>query len=114
MGADAPGTAQTSARPPRQFSADFRARFGLEPDYPAAQAYAAGLVAARCAELAGSLDDDALRQAARALDLTTFYGRFRLDPDSGQQIGHPMVVVQWQAGRKQIVWPANLATAPLI
>ena len=96
-----------------QFSADFRARFGLEPDYPAAQAYAAGLVAAHCAELAGSLDDAALRQATGTLDLTTFYGRFRLDPRTGQQVGHAMVVAQWQAGQKQIVWPAANATASL-
>jgi len=96
-----------------QFSADFRARFGVDPDYPAAQAYAAGLIAARCAEMAGSLEDDALRRAAVGLDLTTFYGRFRLDSDSMQQVGHAMVVAQWQAGRKQIVWPAGLATASL-
>ncbi len=96
-----------------QFSADFRARFGLEPDYPAAQAYAAGLIAARCAEMAASLDDAALRQAASTLDLTTFYGRFRLDPRTGQQVGHTMVVAQWQAGQKQVVWPADRATAPL-
>ena len=96
-----------------EFSDDFRARFGLEPDYPAAQAYAAGLVAARCAEIAGALDDDALRSAAAALDITTFYGRFRLDPETGQQVGHSMVVAQWQAGQKAIVWPAAIATAPL-
>jgi ABC-type branched-subunit amino acid transport system substrate-binding protein len=96
-----------------QFSADFRARFDLEPDYPAAQAYAAGLVAARCAEIAASLNDDALRRVAATLDLTTCYGRFRLDPDTGQQVGHTMVVAQWQAGRKQIVWPASAATASL-
>ena len=94
-----------------QFSHDFRQRFGLEPDYPAAQAYAAGLIAARCVEIAGSFDDDALRQAAAALDLSTFYGRFRLDPRSGQQVGHTMVVAQWLAGQKQIVWPPAVATA---
>lgn len=93
------------------FSADVRARFGVEPDYPAAQAYAAGLIAGRCVEIAGSFEDTALRQAAAALDLTTFYGRFHLDPRSGQQIGHQMVVAQWQAGQKQIVWPPDLATA---
>jgi branched-chain amino acid transport system substrate-binding protein len=96
-----------------QFSAAFRARFGAEPDYPAAQAYAAGLIAAHCAEAAGSLENDALWQAAVRLDLTTFYGRFRLDPGTHQQVGHEMVVAQWQAGRKQVVWPAGLATAPL-
>jgi branched-chain amino acid transport system substrate-binding protein len=95
-----------------QFRAAFRDRFGLEPDYPAAQAYAAGLIAARCAEMAGSLDDAALRRAASTLDLTTFYGRFRLDQQTGRQIGHTMVVAQWQAGQKQIVWPSAVRTAP--
>lgn len=94
-----------------EFADRFRDRFGAEPDYPAAQAYAAGLVAARCAEIAGSFEDRALRQAAGTLDLSTFYGRFRLDPRSGRQVGHAMVVAQWQDGQKQIVWPAGLATA---
>jgi branched-chain amino acid transport system substrate-binding protein len=104
-----PDVGPTSA----QFAASFRERFGVEPDYPAAQAYAAGLVAAECVRRAGSLDDAALRQAAGDLDLTTFYGRFRLDPATGQQVGHQLVVVQWQIGRKQIVWPPNAATADL-
>jgi branched-chain amino acid transport system substrate-binding protein len=91
------------------FAASFRRRFGVEADYPAAQAYAAGLVAAECVRRAGSLDDAALRAAAGTLDLTTFYGRFRLDPATGQQVGHQMVVVQWQASRKQVVWPPAAA-----
>jgi branched-chain amino acid transport system substrate-binding protein len=95
-----------------QFADRFRERFGAEPDYPAAQAYAAGLVAARCAEIAGSFEDRALRQAAGTLDLTTFYGRFRLDPRSGRQVGHAMVVAQWQDGQKQVVWPLTVRTAP--
>jgi branched-chain amino acid transport system substrate-binding protein len=106
---DRPDLGPTSAR----FAAAFRARFGVEPDYPAAQAYAAGLVAARCVETAGSFDDAALRGAADALDLTTFYGGFRLDPASGEQVGHELVVVQWQARRKAVVWPPTIATAPL-
>jgi branched-chain amino acid transport system substrate-binding protein len=96
-----------------QFSASFRGRFGLEPDYPAAQAYAAGLIAARCLEAAGSLDDDALRRAADALDVATFYGRFQLDSRTGQQVGHKMVIVQWQDGRKRIVWPPAVSTGRL-
>ncbi|HLF05194.1 MAG TPA: amino acid ABC transporter substrate-binding protein, partial [Dehalococcoidia bacterium] len=43
-------------------------------DYPAAQACAAGLVAQRCVEEAGALDQEALRAAASGLDMTTFYG----------------------------------------
>ena len=87
------------------FAAQFRARYGIEPDYPAAQAYAAGLVAGRCVEVAGKLEQGALRMAAGALDLATFYGGFRLDGETGQQIGHDLLVVRWQAGRKVVVWP---------
>jgi branched-chain amino acid transport system substrate-binding protein len=94
-----------------QFATRFRARFRAEPDYPAAQAYAAGLIAARCVEVAGTLRDDPLRQAADALDLHTFYGGFRLDRSTGQQIGHDLVVVQWQDGIKRMVWPPAIAEA---
>ncbi len=104
---DRPDIGPTSA----EFTARFRVRFDTEPDYPAAQAYAAGLIAQRCVELAGILRDDALREAASTVDLRTFYGRFRLDPSSGQQIGHELVVVQWQGGQKRVVWPPAVAQA---
>jgi branched-chain amino acid transport system substrate-binding protein len=81
-------------------------------DYPAAQAYAAGLVVERCVEAAGTLDSRRLREVAGNLDFTTFYGRFRIDPITGRQIGHVPVVVQWQAGRKLVVWPPDMAEAP--
>ena len=85
-------------------------RLGPQPDYPMAQGYAAGLVAQRCIEEAGSLDQAALRQAASALDFITFYGRFKLDA-AGRQVGHQVLLVQWQRGRKVIVWPPALAQA---
>jgi branched-chain amino acid transport system substrate-binding protein len=75
-------------------------------DYPMAQAYAGGLVAQRCIEIAGTLDQHALRQVASSLDFTTFYGRYRIDPRTGRQVGHRMPVVQWQGGRKVIIWPS--------
>jgi branched-chain amino acid transport system substrate-binding protein len=74
-------------------------------DYPAAQAYAAGLVAQRCVEEAGSLEQGELRAAASSLDMTTFYGRFKIDPDTGRQAGRTVALVQWQEGQKVVVWP---------
>lgn len=74
-------------------------------DYPMAQAYAGGLVVQRCIETAGTLDQHVLRQVAGRLDFTTFYGRYRIDPTTGRQIGHRMPVVQWQEGHKIVVWP---------
>jgi ABC-type branched-subunit amino acid transport system substrate-binding protein len=91
----------------------YQAEVGEPPPYPAAQAFAAGLVAARCARDAGVLDDPALRAAARSLSCTTLFGRFRLD-DRGRQVGHRVLTVQWQAGRRRVVWPPEVAEAATV
>jgi branched-chain amino acid transport system substrate-binding protein len=83
-------------------------------DYPMVQAYAAGLVAQRCVEMAGVLEQQALREAASTLDFSTFYGRFKIDPDTGRQIGRSVVIVQWQQGRKVIIGPAEQRQARLV
>jgi hypothetical protein len=77
-------------------------------DYLSAQAYAIVLVALRCVEDAGSLDDEALLLAAQRLRCTTFFGRFGLGPD-GRQRDHYVLVVQWRAGVKRLVWPPGIA-----
>ena len=74
-------------------------------DYPMAQAYAVGVAIQRCVEECGSLDDAELRRVAATLDFTTFYGRFRIDAESGRPIGKPALLVQWRQGRKAVVWP---------
>jgi branched-chain amino acid transport system substrate-binding protein len=80
-------------------------------DYPAAQGYAAGLIAQRCVEESGTLDQRTLRQVAGRLRFTTFFGPYTIDPNTGRQIAHPMLVTQWQQGKKVIVWPKEVAEA---
>ena len=81
-------------------------------EYPSAQAYAAVLLALHCLHDTGALDDAALAAAARRLRCTTFFGRFGLGED-GRQLDHDMLVVQWRAGMKRIVWPPELAETEL-
>jgi branched-chain amino acid transport system substrate-binding protein len=100
--------------PSAVFVERFRQRFGQAPDYPAAQAYAAGLILEQCVRLAGTCSDVELRTAARMLTCRTLYGDFRLDAASGVQVGHETVLVQWQAGEKKLVWPAEVAQADLV
>ena len=83
-------------------------------DYPMAQAYAVGVVMQRCVEGSGSLENEALRRAAASLDFTTFYGRFRIDPDTGGQTGKPSLLVQWRQGRKVVVWPPEFRQESLV
>ncbi len=80
-------------------------------DYAMAQAYAAGLIAQRCVEETGSLDNEILRAQASKLDFKTFYGRFKIDPGTGRQVGRSVVIVQWQQDRKVVVWPPELRQA---
>ena len=79
-------------------------------DYPMAQAYAAGLVVQRCLEEVGNADDYTLREAAGRLRFSTFYGNFQID-ETGRQIGRETMLVQWQDGQKNIVWPRFSAQA---
>jgi branched-chain amino acid transport system substrate-binding protein len=85
---------------------------GAHVEYPAAQAYAAVVIALRCVAETGGFDDEALLAAARTLCCTTFFGRFGLGPD-GRQADHALVVVQWQNGVKCIVGPPGLAEQPV-
>ena len=47
--------------------------------------------------------------SAGRLRFTTFYGPYAIDPKTGRQTAHPMLVTQWQRGRKEIVWPREVA-----
>ena len=83
-------------------------------DYPMVQAYAGALVAQRCIEAAETVADADLRSMAGTLDFSTFYGRFRIDPETGRQTGHSALIVQWQQGRKVVVWPPEQMTGRLV
>ncbi|HEY4385157.1 MAG TPA: ABC transporter substrate-binding protein, partial [Ktedonobacteraceae bacterium] len=91
------------------FVTHYRDETGSEPAYPAAQAFAAGLLCARCLRDSGHCEDaaqlDAAQlDAARQLACTTLYGPFRIDPQTGLQSGHQIVIVQWQNGVRRVVW----------
>ena len=82
-------------------------------DYPMAQAYAVGVVARRCLEEAGTTDSLALRRTASGMDFSTFYGRFKIDA-TGRPTARQALLVQWQHGRKVIVWPPESAQGELV
>jgi branched-chain amino acid transport system substrate-binding protein len=86
------------------FAGALEGAFQRTAEYPAAQAFAMGLILGECRRCcAGSLDDRVLLGAARALETTTFYGGFRLDPLTGRQVGHRIRLVQWRDGRKRVI-----------
>ena len=86
---------------------------GVPVDYPMAQAYAAGLVAQRCLELANSTSPERLWEAATNADFRTFFGRFKIDRETGRQVGRSTYIVQRQRGCKVVVWPPEHAQGTL-
>jgi ABC-type branched-subunit amino acid transport system substrate-binding protein len=81
----------------------YRATSGAEPPYPAAAAFAAGVVWQRCVELAGTIESLPVQAVSQRLDTTTLFGRFHVDSVTGVQTGHQIRVVQWRGGQRVLV-----------
>lgn len=94
----------------REFIGAFRRFAHTPPSYHAGTAFAAGQVLARAIETTGSLGHSRLREAIVTMDTVTIIGRFKVDT-SGRQIGHNPILIQWQGGKKEIVYPSQLKTA---
>jgi ABC-type branched-subunit amino acid transport system substrate-binding protein len=68
---------------------------GVTPDYPAAQAIAAAVIAVHATRRAGGTTRDLVWPVATQLDTTTLFGAFAIDPVSGAQVKHEAVLVRW-------------------
>jgi branched-chain amino acid transport system substrate-binding protein len=91
----------------------FQRDFGRPPNGTAAFGYAAGQLLEAAVTKVASLDREKIRDALAALDTVTVYGHYKVDKD-GQQIGHDVLLIQWQRGKKVVVWPDRLASGKLI
>ena len=82
------------------------------PDYHAAEAGAQVLAYVLAAEKVNAVDPTAVRAALGELRFMSFYGAWDVD-DTGLQVGHTMVDMQWQGGKRVIIWPPEAATGKL-
>ena len=105
---------------PEQFAKETFAKTKVEADYHTASGYITGLLLQHAIEQAGSIDPEKVKAALDKTDVTTFFGhdQFSTDPKShGMQIGHQMVLAQWQMKNgkleKEMVWPDAAKTADL-
>jgi branched-chain amino acid transport system substrate-binding protein len=98
-----------------EFVALFKKALGKKmiPDYHAAEAGAQVLAYVKAAESINSIDPQKVRAALGKLKFMSFYGGWEID-DTGMQIGHAMVDMQWQSGQRVIVWPLEAATGKAI
>ena len=102
-----------------EFASAYEEMTGEKPTYHVAGGYVAGLVLQKAIEDADSTDPEAVKAALESMDIFTFYGGIKFDTSPqahGLQVGHEMVVAQWQkddAGElvRKVIWPANVANA---
>jgi branched-chain amino acid transport system substrate-binding protein len=88
----------------------YKAKYGEEPAYQAAESTAAGIAFERALTSAGSLDPAKVRDALAKLDITTFYGPLKFD-SRGANVTKAMVVEQIQAGKRVTIFPESVANA---
>jgi len=88
---------------PLEFHNNYLNSYNKEPNYLAAQAYNIGLIVESCIKKSRNLDENSLYKIARNLDIKTFYGRFKIEKNTGIQIGHKMQIIQWEDGKRELL-----------
>jgi branched-chain amino acid transport system substrate-binding protein len=93
-----------------RFIHDFRSFSGKLPTYHAGSAYSGCQILEKAVLHTGSTDQQKIRDFVSSLDTATVIGRFKVD-HTGRQIGHNPILIQWQDGKKEIVYPAKMSTS---
>jgi branched-chain amino acid transport system substrate-binding protein len=94
----------------KAFVQEFKTLNGGMPSYHAGSAYAACEILEKAVTRTASLEQKKLRDYIASSDTVTVIGRFKVD-SRGMQIGHNPILIQWQDGRKEIVYPTKMQTA---
>lgn len=94
----------------REFVDSYKKEFNRDPSFHAAGAYGSCQIFVEAARRAGSLDSDKLREQLLKLKTKTVFSDYAVD-ERGYQIANKGLFIQWQDGRKVVVWPDELATA---
>ena len=90
------------------FVAAFEKKHSYTPTYQAAESYGSMQVLEQAVKNIGSLDHEKLRAELARLQTTTIFGPYKVD-DQGRQVAKTMLLVQWQDGKRNVVWPAKVA-----
>jgi branched-chain amino acid transport system substrate-binding protein len=116
------GNAPSEATPwTMKFYNAYTERWGVEPEgLGTSSSYMAVYVLKDAIERAGSLDPDKVVAALENTDMMGVYGRIRFDPKSHQVIpstdpkeGAVGTILQWQDGKRVVVYPESIATGEI-
>jgi branched-chain amino acid transport system substrate-binding protein len=98
----------------KTFLEPFMKAYHIEPTYHAADAFAACQILETAILKTLSFDRKRIRDVLATMDAMSIIGRYGVD-ENGMQIKHFPINIQWQNGKKKIVWPEEIANAaPII
>jgi branched-chain amino acid transport system substrate-binding protein len=116
------GNAPCDATPwTMKFYNAYAKKWGVEPEgLGSSSSYMAVYVLRDAIERAGTLDSDKVVSELEKTDVESVYGRLRFDPKSHQVIpsldpkeGAVGTILQWQAGKRVVVFPKSIATGTI-
>jgi branched-chain amino acid transport system substrate-binding protein len=91
----------------REYIEAYTKRYNEKPNYHAGGAYGALLVTEAAVKKAGSFDQEKLREALATLDITTMFGRYKVDARGMN--AHEGITFQILRGQRKVVWPEKYA-----
>ncbi len=95
----------------KEYFDKFKAAYRMDTEYHGAEAYAAAYVMADVLKRAKSMSPGDIKQALKETDMQTAFGpvKFISYGKMTNQNKLTTYVVQWQNGKLQLIWPADLA-----
>jgi len=94
----------------QRFISDYFEFTGRMPSYHSGSAFAGCQIIEKAIRYCQCLEQNRIADFIGSLDTATVVGRFKVDHD-GSQTGHNSVIIQWQNGKKEIVFPLSMQTA---
>lgn len=105
MASKFPGVADLTAK--------HQAKYGKPPEGVTGPAYAIVQIVADAMQRAGKLDGESLRQALADTNLqNTVEGPVKFNADGTAQLEY--LLLQWQNGKQELIWPRDQATAQFL
>jgi branched-chain amino acid transport system substrate-binding protein len=91
----------------KEYVAEYEKRFGEKPNYHAGGAYGALQVTEAAIKKAGSFDNEKLREALASIEVTTVFGRYKVNAKGMNE--HEGITFQILDGKRRIVYPEKWA-----
>lgn len=98
----------------KEFFDNYVKKYGKEPDYHGAQAYATMNIIVDALNRAQELTNTGIQKALKETNLTTIMGPIKFEDWEGytNQSKPYTYVVQWQKGKLEVIWPEAVKSAP--